>query len=194
MPMMFVSLSTIFIMAAAPLTEMTVANTEQDQGPLKPDELALFGKEAIAYLQRSPLVKYQRLRVLSIKRLPEEIETNQRALVSILVFNYSQGNATRVIIDPSGGAVLRAERLRGRPQASEEERQEASQIIKADSVCARMLRKGILEGGFIVDAPRKESMRDRFVQFQILTSNREGLQRVVVVNLTTGRIAESRPR
>jgi hypothetical protein len=53
---------------------------------------------------------------------------------------------------------------------------------------------GVLEGGFVVDAPMRQSMRDRFIQFQILTSNRLGLQRVVIVNLTNRRIAESRQR
>ena len=98
-------------------------------------------------------------------------------------------------MDWSNGAVLRQELLRGRPQPSEEERQEARQIIRADPEHARMLEAGsVIEGGFIVDAPRLESTRDRFLQFQILTSDRLGLQRVVIVNLTSRRIAESRQR
>jgi hypothetical protein len=46
-----------------------------------------------------------------------------------------------------------------------------------------------------VDCPPTQSRRrDRCIQFQILTADRQGLQRVVVVNLSTGRIAESRQR
>jgi|SRR6185437_6523386 len=160
-----------------------------------PDERSRLSEKAVAYLRTSRAMKNQRLRVLSIKRLSPEKETDQRSLASVVVFNYSQGKATRLIMDWSNGAVLRQELLRGRPQPSEEERQEARQIIRADPEHARMLEAGsVIEGGFIVDAPRLESTRDRFLQFQILTSDRLGLQRVVIVNLTSRRIAESRQR
>jgi hypothetical protein len=96
-------------------------------------------------------------------------------------------------MNSSNGAVLREERLRGRPQPSEEELQEARQVIRADPVHARMLQAGgVIEGGFVVDAPKLQSRRDRFLQFQILTSDRQRLQRLVIVNLTTHRIAEAR--
>jgi len=175
---------------------MVDATTDaQIEGSWTPDERARLSEQALTYLRRFKEVRNSRLRVLGIKRLPPEKETVRRFLVSAVVFNYSQGNATRLIMNPSNGAVLREERLRGRPQASEEELQEARQIIRTDWEHARMLQSGgILEGGFVVDAPAKHSGRDRFVQFQILTADRQGLQRVVIVNLTTGRVAESRQR
>jgi hypothetical protein len=165
------------------------------QESLTPDERTRLSEQALTHLRRSPSARNQRLRILSVKRVPPEKGAIETSIASVVVFNYSQGNATRLIMDSSNGAVLREERLRGRPQASEEERQEARQVIRADPEHARMLEAGgVLEGGFVVDAPRRQSMRDRFIQFQILTSNRLGLQRVVIVNLTNRRIAESRQR
>jgi hypothetical protein len=160
-----------------------------------PDERARLSDKALAHLKGSLRVKEQRLRVLGVKRLPSEKGADQKSIASVVVFNYSQGTATRLILDSSDGTVLREERLRGRPQASEEELEEARQIIRADPEHARLLEAGgVLEGGFVVDDPARRSTSGRFIQFQILTSDRQGLQRFVTVNLTTGRIAESRQR
>jgi len=195
LPAMCISLA-MWVPAGTLAARMVYATADSQIEELwTPDGRARLSKQALAYLRSLRKTRNSRLRVLGIKRLPLEKETTQRFLVSAVVFNYSQGNATRLIIDPSNGAVLREERLRGRPQASEEERQEACQIIRTNLEYARMLEGGgVLEGGFVVDAPSKQSMRDRFIQFQILTADRQGLQRLVIVNLTTGRIAESRPR
>ncbi|MFZ1220988.1 MAG: hypothetical protein WAO00_16965 [Chthoniobacterales bacterium] len=196
--------TTVMITASFATSVIAGANAVQLDGAISesqtqelwtPVEQARLGERALTYLRRLREARKARLRVLGIKRLPAEKETVQRFLVSAVVFNYSQGIVIRLIIDPSNGAVLHEEHLRGRPQASEDERQEARQIIRTDLEHARMLENGgILEGGFVVDAPAKHSMRDRFIQFQILTADRQGLQRVVVVNLTTGGIAESRQR
>jgi hypothetical protein len=196
----FVSIGTSFMARAQ--TAPAGIGTSVWQGPignqqesLTPDERTRLGAQALTHLRRSLSAKNQRLRILSIRRVPLEKGTVDSSIASVVVFNYSQGKATRLIMDSSNGAVIREERLRGRPQASEEERQEARQVIRADLEHARMLEAGgVLEGGFVVDAPRRQSMRDRFIQFQILTSNRQGLQRLVIVNLTTRRIAESRQR
>lgn len=117
----------------------------------------------------------------------------ETSTASVVVFNYTLGNTTRLIMNSSNGSILREDRLRGRPQPSEEELQEARQVIRADPAHARMLQAGaIIEGGFVVSPPRRQSRRNRFLQFQILTFDRQRLQRLVIVNLTTRRIAESR--
>lgn len=195
-----VSLQTL-VMARTCATRIDIGTTlwqgpiGNQQASLTPDERAWLSEQALTHLRRSPAAKNQRLRILSIKRVPSEKGTVETSIASVVVFNYSQGNAARLIMDSSNGVVLREERLRGRPQPSEEELQEARQLIRADPEHARMLQAGgVIEGGFVVDAPRRQSMRDRFIQFQILTSNRLGLQRLVIVNLTTRRIAESRQR
>lgn len=167
------------------------------QAPLTAAERTRLSERALAYLQRSGLKvrisRNQRLRILSVKRLPAEKSAATGLVASVVAFNYSEGRATRLIMDSSTGAVLREERLRGRPQPSEEELQEAGQIVRREPELARILEAGgILEGGFTVDDPKRRSTRDRFIQFQILTSDRQGLQRFVTVNLTTGRLAESR--
>lgn len=197
-PAMIVLLATC-LMAGTRATRMDAVywqnQTVNPRESLTPGERARLSEQALAHLRKSPAVKDQRLRVLGIKRLPPEKEAAQRSLAGVVVFNYSQGNATRLIMDTSNGVVLREERLRRRPQASEEEREEARQIIRSDPKHARLLEAdGVIEGGFVVDAPGGQSTRDRFIQFQILTSDRRGLQRVVIINLTTGRVAESRLR
>jgi len=176
-----------------PGTTRWQSRPENPQGSITPEEQARLSKQALAQLRKSPVVRDQRLRVLSIKSLPGEKDEFQKSLASVVVFNYSTGNATRLVMYQSNGLVLRQERLRGRPQPSEEELQEARRIIRADPEQARLLAAGgVLEGGFVVDAPSGQSLRHRFIQFQILTSDRLGLQRLVVVNLTTGNIAESK--
>lgn len=176
-----------------PGTTRWQSRPENSQGSITPEEQARLSKQALAQLRKSPVVRDQRLRVLSIKSLPGEKDEFQKSLASVVVFNYSTGNATRLVMYQSTGLVLRQERLRGRPQPSEEELQEARRIIRADPEQARLLAAGgVLEGGFVVDAPSGQSLRHRFIQFQILTSDRLGLQRLVVVNLTTGGIAESK--
>lgn len=168
---------------------------ESSQGSITPEEQARLSKQALAHLRKSPAVKRQRLRVLSIKSLPNEDEkvTPQKSRATVVVFNYSTGKATRLTMDRSNDLVLREERLPGRPQPSEEEREEARQVVRADSELGRMLAGGsVLEGGFVVDAPEGQSLRHRFIQFQILTSDRLSLERLVIVNLTSGSIAESK--
>lgn len=163
------------------------------QEPFTPGERARLSEQALAHLRTDPVVRNQRMRVLTVKRLTPEKEAPETSTAGVVVFNYSQGNAKRIIINPANGAILRVETLRGRPQASEEELQEASQIIRADQEHARLLDAGgVLEGGFVVDDPGRRSPRHRFIQFQILTPDRQSLQRFVTVNLNTGRIAESR--
>lgn len=189
-----------FIAAGQPMSPRTGNdNNRLQSGPpqelLSADERAQLSERALKHLQRSPSTKHERLRVLGIRRLPAEKSNREPASVSVLVFNYSKGSATRLIMDLSNGAVLREERLRGRPQPSEEELEEARLVIRSDADQARMLHTGsIIEGGFVVDAPKGQSIRDRCLLFQVLSSDRKRLERDVIVNLTTGRIVESRAR
>lgn len=192
----FAFLATLF-MAGAQATRARIDAKIQNrqignqQETLSSAEQARLSRQALMHLQRSLAAKHTRLRVLSIKSVPLEKGTS---IASVVVFNYSQGIATRLIMDSSNGDVLREERLSGRPQASEEELQEARQVIRTDPEHARILQGGgVIEGGFVVDGPKRQSSHNRFIQFQILTSNRQSLRRVVIVNLTTRRIAESRP-
>jgi hypothetical protein len=139
----------------------------------------------------------QRLRILSVTLAPDDKATTGGLvgvhIASIVLFNYTVGKAVRLLVDASTGEILTEEPIRGRPQPSEEEIQEAAKIIKQNPALGRMLQDGsILEGGFIADGPIGTPQRHRFIQMHVLTSNRRTLQRLVVVDLTSGTIAESR--
>lgn len=136
-------------------------------------------------------MRNQRVRVLSLVSEPSDKETtaprSANRIARAIVFNYSTGNAMRFMIDTASGEVLREEPLRGRPQASQAEMQEAMQIIQANPELARLLQTGgIVEGGFIVDGPTGAPPRNRYIQMQVLTSDRSRIQKLVSVDLTRG--------
>ena len=159
-----------------------------------PQERAQIVAKVFALPRVSVGMKAHRLRALRVVREPSEKEASRKHLASVVLFNYTLGKATRFVIDSSTGALVREEPLRGRPQASEEELQEAATIIQADAEHARLMRAGgILEGGFIVDGPLGTPPLHRFLQLQVLTADRRGIQRLVIVDLTAGAIASSKP-
>lgn len=154
-------------------------------------------KKFLANPQVALQTRNQRVRVLSlVSALSDKEATNQQTrklLAKILLFNYSTNKTTRYLVDASSGEVLKEESLPGQPPASAEEIQEAIRIIRANPELANLLRTGgILEGGFIVDAPKGALPNNRYLQMQLLTSDRLNLQRWVTVDLTNGTIASSR--
>lgn len=153
-------------------------------------------KKFLANPQVTRQTRNQRVRVLSlVSALSDKEATNQqtRKLARILLFNYSTNKTTRYLVDASSGEVLKEESLPGQPPASAEEVQEAIRIIRANPELANLLRTGgVLEGGFIVDAPKGALPNNRYLQMQLLTSDRLNLQRWVTVDLTNGTIASSR--
>jgi hypothetical protein len=145
----------------------------------------------------APITRGNRVRALEVVPYISEKESGQPAgkrLASAILFNYAQGRAYRVLLDPATGNVTRQEALPGRPQPSEEEREEARQIVQTDAKHAQLLQQGgILEGGFAVDGPTGSNPVDRFIQLQILTADRSRFLRVVTVDLTTKQIVASSP-
>ena len=116
-----------------------------------------------------------------------------RRIARLVVFNYAEGKAASLLVDASSAEVLAQEPIRGRPQPSEEEKQDAIKIIRNDPELDRLLQaNAIFEGGFIVDGPRGASPKHRFFQIQLLTPDRLHLQRTVTVDLTAGTIAISK--
>ena len=171
------------------------ASSNQIGTPFTSQERTQIANKLLASPQLAPRIKNQSVKVLSVVSTTGEKATNEqrlrKRLASILLFNYSTNKATRFLVDPTNGAVLSQEELRGRPRASQEELQEAIRIIQANREHARLLQAGgTLEGGFIVDGP-KGSPDNRYIQMQLLTSDRRSIQRVVVVDLTKGTIASS---
>lgn len=196
----------VAISLAATITSQTLAQTEQvnkfehltQANAPSQRGLPFTSQERTQIINRllaNPLVvertKNQRVRVLSLVSAPSDKETiapwSASRIARAVVFNYSTGNATRFVIDAASGEVLREEPLRGRPQASQEEIQEALRIIQANPELARLLQTGgIVEGGFIVDGPTGAPPRNRYIQMQVLTSDRTRIQKLVSVDLTRG--------
>jgi hypothetical protein len=116
-----------------------------------------------------------------------------RRVARVVVVDYAGGQATRLLVDAATAEVLTQQPIRGRPQASEEEKQDAIKIIRQEPELARLLDgKAIIEGGFLVDGPRNSPARHRFLQVQLLTADRTHLQRTVLVDLTAGTIATAK--
>src|SRR5438128_1763338 len=141
-PAILVILATWMTLAARPAPLPTSAPGGQrppaPQQTFTADQRARISEQALAHLRQKPELRNQRLRVLSVKPVLPEKEDAQTPTASVIVFNYSQGNAKRLILDPTSGAVLREETLRGRPQPSEEEVEEARQILRADAEHRRL--------------------------------------------------------
>jgi uncharacterized protein (TIGR02246 family) len=116
----------------------------------------------------------------------------KRKLASVVVFDYTAGQAMHVTYDVARGEVLREKKLSGRPQSSEEERREAEGILKKDGELAALFREGAqVEGGFVVDAPANNEATNRYLQFQVQARDRERILRLAVVDLTARKVAAS---
>jgi hypothetical protein len=138
----------------------------------------------------------QRRKVLSVT-VPADTEAlprkKGRRIARVVVFDYTEGKASGLLVDAASAEVLAEEPIRGRPQASEEEKQDAIKIIRKDPELHRLLQaNAIFEGGFIVDGPRGASPKHRFLQVQLLTPDRLHLQRTITVDLTAGTVANSK--
>ncbi len=115
-----------------------------------------------------------------------------RRLASVVFFNYTSGQAFRAYVDLTNSEVVQVQPLAGRPPASEEELQEARQILQRHSQIKQLLdRQNVIEGGFIVDPPRGSVAKDRFIQFHILSPDRQKIEQVVIVDLTAGQVAST---
>ncbi|HEU4853325.1 MAG TPA: hypothetical protein VFT37_14350 [Telluria sp.] len=113
-----------------------------------------------------------------------------RAIVTL--FDYTMGRATEYGLDPGTGELVSQETLRGRPQASDEEIQAASRIVRRDPALARLLATpASLAGGFVVDAPEGKPASHRCLQMRIFSRDFSRTLRVVVVDLTDDTVASS---
>ena len=111
-----------------------------------------------------------------------------KTVVTVVLFDHTALEARRVLIDPASNRLLLNERLAGRPQRSDAERDEAVAIVRRDPRLARLLDDGgVLDGGFIVDDPR--GSRRRTIEMKLMSADRRALLRSIVVDLTIGDIA-----
>jgi hypothetical protein len=111
-----------------------------------------------------------------------------KTVVTVVLFDHTALEARRVLFDPGTNQLLLNDRLPGRPQRSDAERDEAVAIVRHDPVLARLLDDGgVLEGGFIVDDPR--GSRRRIMDLKLMSADRRALLRSILVDLTAGEIA-----
>ena len=142
-----------------------------------------------------PTPKHRRVLSVTVPANTETLspEKAHRRVARVVVFDYDENKATGLLVDASNAEVLAQEPIRGRPQRSAEEKQDAIKIVQEDPKLAQLLQaNAIIEGGFIVDGPRSAPSKHRFLQLQLLTPDRTQLQRTVVVDLTAGTIASTR--
>lgn len=135
-----------------------------------------------------------RRKVLAVTVPPDTaaLPKGKGRLAHVIVFDYTEGKASRLLVDEASAKVLATEIIRGRPQASEEEKRDAVTIIRGEPELARLLEVGtIVEGGFVVDGPHGMPPNHRFLQLQLLSADRLHVQRKVTINLTDGTIATS---
>jgi hypothetical protein len=111
-----------------------------------------------------------------------------KTVVTVVLFDHTALEARRVLFDPVTNQLLLNERLSGRPQRSDAERDEAVAIVRQDPGLARLLDDGgVLDGGFIVDDPR--GSRRRIMDLKLMSADRRALLRSILVDLTGGEIA-----
>jgi len=134
----------------------------------------------------------QRVRVLSIAH-DEQKATESQRLASVVLFNYTSGRATRALVTIPGGEVIEVRELRGRPAPSEEELGEATRIIRETAALKPLVDGGAqVEGGFAVEGPSGLPRSHRYLQFHLLSADRENALRTIVVDLTSGNIVLTR--
>jgi hypothetical protein len=118
----------------------------------------------------------------------------QDRAITLIVFDYATGTASRIVLDGSSRKVLREQTLPGRPQSSRKEFREAIEIISRDRNLGHFITSGAVpEGGFIVDGPSGHPSQDRYIQIRLLSPDRRSLLRLVLVDLTLGVAASDRP-
>jgi hypothetical protein len=183
---------------STPVTEQTAETNARSQSgrAFTREEKAELVSRLLANPRMAEKLRGQRSRVLTVTLASDDkapVRVAERRIAQVVLFNYTSGGSTRLLVDASSAEVLSEEPIRGRPQSSEEEIQEAIGIIRQDREVARLLQeRGVIEGGFVVDGPPRAKPDHRFLQLQVLSSDRLRLQRVVVVDLTDRTIALSR--
>jgi hypothetical protein len=176
----------------------TAAAQRQSGEPVTADERQRVVSRLFANQRIAELIRGQRVSALSV-RLAHNYKAGaaaERRILAVVTFNYSRGVATRYLVDAESAEILSEEILRGRPQSSPQEIQEATEIIRRDPDLGRLLQgRGGVQGGFIVDGPRSATARattnHRFIQLHILASDRARILRMVIVDLTDRKIAYS---
>jgi hypothetical protein len=141
------------------------------------------------------LVAGEPLRPLSVFIEEEKQDDGKAAAPEAIVtlVSYRSGKGVQARVSLSSGEVIEIRRLAGRPQASEEERAEAQELILHDPVVRRVLDQGgYVVGGFVVDAPSGSEKPGRYLEFHVVARDRPKLIQEVIVDLSARRVAAVR--
>lgn len=183
-----------FVMAllTASLYLLGIGSPAAQLRPFSPDEQRALAAKVLATARMSELSKGQRMRVLSV--VPAQDKDRGDVIAARLtVLNYGTGQATAVLVDPASGNILEVEPLKGRPQASAEEREEARSILReAPSTAALVKADRRIEGGFVVDAPVGRPTPGRYLEFHILSPDGTRIEAEAVVDLAGRTVASLR--
>ena len=157
--------------------------------PFSPDEQRALAAKVLATARVSELAKGQRMRVLSV--VPAQDKEREDVIAARLtVLNYATGQAIAVLADPASGTILDVEHLKGRPQASAEEREEARSILRAAPLTAALVKQDRrIEGGFVVDPPAGRPTTGRYLEFHILSLDGTRIEAEAVVDLAGRTVA-----
>jgi hypothetical protein len=180
---LFLLLMVIMASHVLPKAGMTVevaarlADSELSSIVLRAPALAAFRRAGPVRVLRSTPV------------LAEKGQTANPNLVDVLVVSYGTSQGAHAFVDAETRQVVRVRIIRGRPQSSEVERQEAERRIRATPAVAPLFRAGAyVVGGFAVDAPPGEPKAGRYLEFHIGSSDRKTILRKAVVNMATGKV------
>lgn len=159
------------------------------------EEKASIVRNLLASPKVSERFRDHRTRALQVVEdgYPDEEKTPggpTRRLASVVIFDYTAGDTWRFAYDPQKSELVREQAIKGQPTPSQEERDEGTRILRAESRLEPLLREGaVIEGGFTDSAPPGGNARHRYLQFLLLTKDRKDLMRFVVVDLTAEKVA-----
>jgi hypothetical protein len=165
----------------------------QEQPNLRPfsaEQRRALAQKAAAAERVAATAKGQRLRALSV--VPQQVEKDgQPAIVAVVTFvNYGTGSGLRVMLDPVTGLVQASEPIKGRPQSSAEEREEARQLLQKSPEIAELLKaQARIEGGFVVDAPAGQPAAGRYLEFHVVTADGQKFLAEAIVDLARSQVA-----
>ena len=174
------------------LATLTSARAQEQPNlrPFSAEQRRALAEKAAGAERVAGFAKGQRIRPVSV--VPQQVEKDgEPAIVAIVTFvNYGTGEALRVTLDPVTGLVQASEPLKGRPQSSTEEREEARQLLqKAPEVADLLKAQNRVEGGFVVDPPTGQPAIGRYLEFHIVTADGQKFIAEVVVDLARSRVA-----
>jgi hypothetical protein len=182
----------------APRAEPDAARAKKaTSDAFSPEEHAKIAAQVVAHPDVTSGAKDRPIKAIRVAKAGADDKTKAgtatKTLADVLLYNHANGQAERVLFDPSSNAVVSREPLRGLPSPTEEELEEASKAIRADAELAKLFQAGgHLSGGFLGSAPAGSPPHHRYLQMQLLSPDRKQIQKVVVVDLTTVTIASSK--